>query len=152
MLLIEVFEVSFWDVIRDSIVDNYYIGIAAIVALVVLVFSIAFACAINRHFKKGDDDLKNVVYYLLDISYTVFITIISLFPLLGMFGTVKSLIGLGEIFQTDDDMNSIKSEFFLALTSTALGIICSIVYKIINAFFQPFIENQIEKARKTLGI
>ena len=143
---------SFWSVIKDSIVDNYYIGIAAIVALVILVFSIIFACAINRHFKKGDNDLKIRVYYWLDISYTLFITIISLFPLLGMFGTVKSLIGLGEIFQTGDDMNGIKAEFFLALTSTALGIIFSVIYKIINALFQPFIENQIDKARKTLGI
>ena len=143
---------SFWTTLWESSIDNSYIWAAAIIAGVILVFSIIFASAINRHLKNGENELKVRVYYWLDISYTLFITIISLFPLLGMFGTVKSLIGLGGIFQTSDDMNSIKSEFFLALTSTALGIIFSVIFKIINAFFQPFIENQIEKARKAFRI
>ncbi len=143
---------SFWTVMNESLSDNSYIWAAAVIAFVILIFSIIFASAINRHLKSGENELKVSIYYWLDISYTLFITIISLFPLLGMFGTVKSLIGLGEIFQTSDDMNGIKSEFFLALTSTAFGIIFSVIFKVINAFFQPFIENQIEKARKIFKV
>lgn len=143
---------SFWTTIKDSMLDNYYIVVFAVIAAVFAILSFILSLGVSKHFKKGNDELKSFNYYLLDIIYTLFITIISLFPLFGMYGTVKSLIGLGSVFQTDGDMNGIKSEFFLALTSTALGIIFSVIFKIINAFIQPFIENQIEKAKKTLGL
>ncbi len=143
---------SFWSVIKESMVDNYYIVGFAITAAIFAALSVILALGVSRHFKKGGSDLKAFNYYMLDVIYTLFITIISLFPLLGMFGTVKSLIGLGGVFQAGGDVGGIKSEFFLALTSTALGIIFSVIFKMINALFQPFVENQIDKARKSLDI
>ena len=60
----------------------------------------------------------------LEWCYNMFITLITLFPLLGMFGTVAALLSLdltGEIEQ-------IKGNFFNALTSTAWGIVFSVLF------------------------
>lgn len=145
---------SFTDVMLNSITDNIWIFIGLAVAILSLVSSIFWGVSVSKHFEKSNGNgLKRDTYYWLDISYTVFVTSISLFPLFGMLGTVISLIELGNVFQMDGaDMNGIKSEFFLALTSTAWGIIFSLAFKFINAFAQPPIENQIEKAKKILKI
>ena len=55
---------------------------------------------------------------ILEILYALFTTMITIFPLLGMFGTVAGLLGLDF-----DDLENIKNNFFVALTSTAWGII-----------------------------
>lgn len=67
-----------------------------------------------------------------------------------MLGTVVALIAVGVDLQNIDNID--VSKFFLALTSTAYGIIFSIIYKLINSFVQPFIENQISKAKTILKI
>lgn len=81
----------------------------------------------------------------LNVTYTLFITFISIFPLLGMLGTVMALLGLD---LSVGDMTNIKNNFFDALTSTAWGIIFSVFFKIIHAPFANYIENQIEDSKK----
>lgn len=149
---------NFWKIMSENFSDSKFnmgIVIAAVLALMFLILSFIFAKIISKHFDTSNgSELKKPIYYLLDVFYTIFITIVSLFPLLGMLGTVASLIGLGETFQKDAgaDIEAIKPRFFLALTSTAWGIIFSLIFKLINACIQPFIENQIEKAKKSLDI
>ena len=64
----------------------------------------------------------------LNKRYTLLINFISTFPLLGMLGTVKSLIGLAS--GMSDNSNELEiTMFFSALTSTAWGIIFAIVFK-----------------------
>ena len=70
---------------------------------------------------------------------------ITIFPLLGMLGTVSGLLGLD---LANGDMDNIKNNFFIALTSTAWGIVFSVIYKIINALFSSGIEEQIENAKQ----
>lgn len=142
---------DFIKIMLESISDNVWIFIALAVCVISLVSSVIWGRAVAKHFKntKGKE-LKTTTYYWLDISYTVFVTTISMFPLFGMLGTVVSLIGLGTVFETTNDVSGIKSEFFLALTSTAWGIIFSLFFKFINALIQPALENQIEKAKEDL--
>ena len=86
--------------------------------------------------------------YLLDGTsrfYTLFVTMISIFPLLGMLGTVVGLLGLD---LESGDMNNIKNNFFIALTSTAWGIVFSVIFKLIHAFIADDVEEQIEIAKK----
>lgn len=80
------------------------------------------------------------IYNWLTASYTLFITAISIFPLLGMFGTVKALLELDL-----SNINNAKNNFFDALTSTTWGIIFSISFKIVNAFISTSVENNIQK-------
>lgn len=62
--------------------------------------------------------------------YALFANFTALFPLWGMLGTVLSLIGLaGKMSEAGADVE----QFFLALTSTAWGIVFAIVYKILDA-------------------
>lgn len=65
----------------------------------------------------------------LNKRYTLLSNLIATFPLLGMLGTVKSLIGLAS--GMSDTSNALEmSMFFSALTSTAWGIIFAIGFKV----------------------
>ncbi|MCI7768453.1 MAG: MotA/TolQ/ExbB proton channel family protein [Oscillospiraceae bacterium] len=129
-----------------SLDENFYIIINAAVAAVTLVFSVIFAKQVEKVFFSSEGALKKGVYYWLDNTYTLFLTLISIFPLLGMFGTVKALLEL----DMSQDLSVLQQNFFSALTSTAWGIIFSVIFKIVNSFFQPFIENQISNAKADL--
>lgn len=147
---------EFWSIMLESLPDNWYIMVAAAIAIFFLICSLVIGSSIDKNFERSNEKLlKSNIYSWDSVCYEFFITIISFFPLLGMFGTVKALINLGPIFQsmesvtgTESSMNSLKSDFFLALTSTAWGIICSVIFKCINALVQTKIENQIAKAKK----
>lgn len=120
---------------------------AAVAALIFLVFSVAAARRTEKIInKKSQNEFKRTMYYFLDIPYTVFITLISIFPLLGMLGTVIALLSL----DLSGDTEAVKANFFQALDTTMWGIVFAVIFKIINAFFQPFIEAQIEKTKKLL--
>lgn len=143
----------FVDVMFDSISDNVFIFIALVICVLSFISSIWWGKVVSKHFGKSKgNELKAATYYWLDISYTVFVATISMFPLFGMLGTVVSLIDLGAVFETTNDMGEIKADFFLALTSTAWGIIFSLFFKFVNALAQPFLENQIEKSKKNLNL
>ena len=99
----------------------------------------------------SSDDIYNVdkvdkifdSYRKINMNYTLFITFISIFPLLGMLGTVLALLGLD--MSSADAINDAKNSFFSALTSTAWGIIFAVVYKIINARFFADVEDLIQR-------
>ena len=99
----------------------------------------------------SSDDLYNVdrvdkifdSYRKINSNYTLFITLISIFPLLGMLGTVIALLGLD--MSTADAISNAKNNFFGALTSTAWGIIFAVAFKIINARFFADVEDLIQR-------
>ena len=136
----------FISAMKDSIADNMLIINTAIINTVILLFSFIFAIVVSKYYNNP----KKHLYYVLDISYTFFIGIITIFPLLGMLGTVVALIAVGANFQNGSNID--VGKFFLALTSTAYGIIFSIIFKLLNFAVQPFIENQISKAKAVLNI
>lgn len=136
-----------WAKMTQSISSNdSYISYFALLALFCFILTLVFSGIITKKINSGSEHgFKSVMYYLLGISYTVFVTVISLFPLLGMFGTVRALLGL----DLSGDLDIIKQSFFDALTSTAWGIIFASVFKLLNAFIQTFAETQLEKVRNT---
>lgn len=82
-------------------------------------------------------------YKHLNRSYTVFISLISIFPLLGMFGTVIALLSIN--MSDSEAINAAKDSFFNALTSTTWGIIFSVVFKIANAYYFADVEDIIQR-------
>lgn len=123
--------------------NDIYILFAAIVAAVVLIVVLYANKMVNREFAlwKKEKYYSKHIYHCLTVGYTMFVTIISIFPLLGMFGTVTALLGL-DLSATASE--SAKASFFNALTSTTWGIIFSVIFKVINALFASSVENNIQ--------
>lgn len=67
--------------------------------------------------------------------YTLFGTVTGIFPLLGILGTVVSLLSM-----VGDGAN-IQNGFFAALTSTFWGLVFAIVYKFLDGFLSPKLED-----------
>ncbi len=67
--------------------------------------------------------------------YSLFVNITAIFPLLGILGTVVSLLGLVS------DMSNVTGNFYGALTSTFWGLIFAIVFKFLDGIVAPQIEN-----------
>lgn len=70
-------------------------------------------------------------------AYHIFMNFIMIFPLLGILGTVVSLLplvsGLGQA--------QVQSNFFAALTSTLWGLVFAIVFKILDGLLSGGIED-----------
>ena len=125
--------------------------------LILIVACIAFGVALATIFgmgllrkaKRKDWGIKPIKFFhwFTRIAYTLELSLISSFPLFGMLGTVNGLLGLD---LATGDMENIKTNFFLALTSTAWGIIFSIGFKIFFGLFTDAIEEKIEWSKKEL--
>lgn len=65
----------------------------------------------------------------MNCLYTWYTNITSIFPLMGMFGTVLSLLSMMDLIGTEA-----TGAFFEALTSTFWGIIFAMIYKAVDSF------------------
>ena len=96
----------------------------------------------RRHPEKVADAVRNVkeeeVVLLRKRSeglYSIFINITAVFPLLGILGTVISLIPMVS------DMANMQNNFFAALTSTFWGLVFAIVFKLLDSMLSSKIED-----------
>ena len=127
-------EQSFHKKLMSSIVaENTYILIFAILMAAALGMILLFARLMKQEQPSGR---KSPYPMILRVLYEVFVTGITVFPLLGMYGTVKALLSL----DFANDLAGTQFKFFDALTSTAWGIIFAVIFKLINAVVQPFME------------
>lgn len=111
--------------------------------LAAFVISIILANNINKQMSSRNElDYKKKSFNWLNFFYNIFLAIVSIFPLLGMLGTVLALLGLD---LSSQDTSGLQQQFFLALDTTALGLICSIVFKFAHSFAQTKIETAVEK-------
>ena len=138
-----------WESIRGN---DSYIGFFAILTAVFFFITLWAAISIRKQIKcwkeKRNTPFSRFLFHTCNTVYTLFVALISIFPLLGMLGTVFGLLGLD---LATGDMDNIKNNFFIALTSTAWGIIFSVGFKILHAVFSDFIEEQIEVSKKLMG-
>lgn len=94
-----------------------------------------------------NSDIKEYYKKILK-NYVLFTTIITIFPLLGMLGTVSSLLGLD--MSNPEAINNAKDNFFYALSSTFFGIIFAIGFKWLNALTLYDIEDISERVLKVI--
>ncbi len=139
------------NLLAKSIVSNDIIILgAAVFALCLFMLTIVLSNGLDRNCKKAKKKNQRIHkgwYTRANRSYDIFITMISIFPLLGMLGTVFGLLGLD---LATGDMENIKANFFVALTSTAWGIIFSVIFKVLHAFISSGVEEKLEEAKKLL--
>mgnify|MGYP000064971733 FL=1 len=129
--------------------NDFYILVVALVAVGLFLLTFLSAIVIKGKIKdwkkERNSKFSGFLCQCLKVFYTLFGTSISIFPLLGMFGTVIGLLGLD---LATGDMENIRANFFIALTSTAWGIIFSVLFKILHALIADYVEEQIELAQK----
>ena len=77
----------------------------------------------------------------MDRFYALFVNITGIFPLLGILGTVVSLLGLVS------NMENITGNFYGALTSTFWGLIFAILFKFLDGVISPEIESNEKNVR-----
>lgn len=135
----------FWAKLFASIAnENTYILIFAVLETA----AFAAVCVLRKHIEQsgaelGHDDQN---YRWLRGLYDFFLTGITIFPLLGMFGTVKALLSL----DFTNDLAGAQLKFFDALTSTAWGIIFAVIFKIANSVIAPGVERLIDREERRL--
>lgn len=109
--------------LKESILGNdFLILLAGIVAFVFMIVTLVLAKAIKHRTKEWEKN-KNVKFskFLLHGTsrfYTLFVTMISIFPLLGMLGTVVGLLGLD---LASGDMDNIKEQLLYSVNINCLG-------------------------------
>lgn len=84
----------------------------------------------------------NALVRLSDIAaflYTLYANIASIFPLLGIFGTVCSLVGLS-------GTNDISANFATALDTTIWGLIWAMGCKILDSFISSKLDRALDEA------
>ena len=79
---------------------------------------------------------------LMGRLYSVFVNLTGIFPLLGILGTVSSLLVLVQ------DMSDVTGSFYGALTSTFWGLVFAIVFKLLDGV----ISAKIEDNEKTVAL
>ncbi len=79
---------------------------------------------------------------LMGRLYSVFVNLTGIFPLLGILGTVSSLLTLVK------DMTDVEGSFYGALTSTFWGLVFAISFKLLDGF----ISAKIEDNEKTVAL
>ena len=136
---------GFVDKMIRGIPGDWYIFACAGVAVVCLFLVRLSNRAIDREFDewKSENHYSRLTYRRLTVAYTLFLTLITVFPLLGMFGTVKSLLALD--FSSQSAIADAKYSFFDALTSTAWGIVFALLFKLVNAFISTHADDNIRK-------
>ena len=142
---------GFFGKLLSSFAEDWYIFFAALLAVGCLVAIRISNKNVDKSFElwKSENYYSNFIYKTLTICYSVFVTLITIFPLLGMLGTVKSLLVLN--FADDNAIVNARNSFFDALTSTAWGIIFAIVFKVVNAFISKHTEDNIQKVSELIG-
>jgi chemotaxis protein MotA len=136
---------GFFEKMLSSIGEDWYIFVCAFVSVGCLIVIRLSNKKIDRSFElwKSENYYSNFIYKSLTLSYSVFVTLITIFPLLGMLGTVKSLLILN--FIDENAILNARNSFFDALTSTAWGIIFAIIFKVVNAVISKHTDDNIEK-------
>ncbi len=125
--------------------DIFILG-AALCEFIFFCFVLRNSGDINVHKSEMHTNQKwaEVLRKRLNFWYSIFTTLITLFPLFGMFGTVVALLNL-DLSSNGNEMVSIQNNFFNALTSTAWGIVFSIVYKCLNSVIASRVNDTIDQ-------
>lgn len=110
--------------------------------------------ASNAEFK--EDFIKNASkvsqrpiysrHYKIEIFASVMSTLVQVFPLLGILGTILAIAQTAFQSGGQIDVSSLSNAFVLAMDTTILGISFSIIFMVIESTFQPKIERVINES------
>lgn len=87
-----------------------------------------------------DEDEANHLRKKAESKYAIYTNITAIFPLLGIMGTVSSLLPLVS------DLSNMQGNFFAALTSTFWGLVFSIICKFFDGLFLSSIMDENDRS------
>lgn len=90
---------------------------------------------VAEELKKIDEEKVASLRKQSESFYAIFMNITAIFPLLGILGTVVSLLPLVA------EMTDMETNFFSALTSTFWGLVFAIIFKLLDGFLSSKIED-----------
>lgn len=93
-------------------------------------------------------------HYTIEIYASVMSTLVQIFPLLGILGTILAIAQASFQNGGQIDVSTLSNAFVLAMDTTILGIAFSIIFMVIESAFQPKIErviNESSEYRKILS-
>jgi biopolymer transport protein ExbB/TolQ len=85
-------------------------------------------------------------HYKIEIYASVMSTMVQIFPLLGILGTILAIAQSSFQNGGQIDVASLSNAFVLAMDTTIMGIAFSIVFMVIESAFQPKIERVISES------
>lgn len=85
-------------------------------------------------------------HYKIEIFASVMSTLVQVFPLLGILGTILAIAQTAFKDGAQLDVSALSSAFILAMDTTILGITFSIIFMIVESTFQPKIERIISES------
>lgn len=85
-------------------------------------------------------------HYKIEIFASVMSTLVQVFPLLGILGTILAIAQTAFQSGGQIDVSSLSNAFVLAMDTTILGISFSILFMVIESTFQPKIERVINES------
>ncbi|MBQ4424765.1 MAG: MotA/TolQ/ExbB proton channel family protein [Lachnospiraceae bacterium] len=91
--------------------------------------------AVARAIRSMDEDKIVALRKRSEGLYSIFVNVTAIFPLLGILGTVVSLLPMVA------DMSDMQQNFFAALTSTFWGLVFAIIFKLLDGFLSSRIED-----------
>lgn len=107
--------------------------------------------SVKMSFRKNAEKIheRNIYnrHYKIEIFASVMATLVQIFPLLGILGTILAIaqtaLGTGTI-----DVSALSNAFVLAMDTTILGITFSILFMVIESGISPKIERAIVESEE----
>ena len=86
-------------------------------------------------------------YYKIEVFASLMSTIVQIFPLLGILGTILAIAQTAFQNSGQVDVSSLSNAFVLAMDTTILGIFFSILFMVIESYLSPKIERIINESQ-----
>lgn len=87
-------------------------------------------------------------YYSIETYASVMSTIVQIFPLLGILGTILAIAQTAFQNGGQVDVSSLSNAFVLAMDTTILGIFFSIIFMVVESSFAPKIDRIINESNE----
>ena len=91
-------------------------------------------------------------HYKLEIYASIMSTLVQVFPLLGILGTILAIAQTAFQSGGQIDVSSLSNAFVLAMDTTILGIAFSVIFMVVESTFQPKIERVINESTEYKNI
>lgn len=108
----------------------------------------SFKLAFRKNAEKVNERQFYNRHYKIEIFASIMSTLVQVFPLLGILGTILAIAQTAFSSGAQIDVSALSNAFVLAMDTTILGITFSILFMIVESGFSPKIERAIVESEE----